>query len=113
MSSDAGLVGSSLSVIYSAAKGGLVTFTKAVARDVGRHGVTANVVSPGGIDTPLLASSMGENLQQVLRATERMSPAGRIGQPEEVAAVAAFFASESASYVTGQTVSVSGGQTMP
>jgi 2-hydroxycyclohexanecarboxyl-CoA dehydrogenase len=113
VASDAGLVGSPLSVIYSSAKGGLVTFTKSIARDVGRRGVTANVVSPGAIETPMLSSSMGTNLERVLRAVERTVPAGRVGQPEEVAAVAAFFASEDAAYLTGQTVSASGGQVMP
>lgn len=113
VSSDAGLVGSPLSVIYSAAKGGLITFTKSIARDVGRSGVTANVISPGAIDTPLLAASMGEHFERVLSAVERTVPLGRVGQPEEVAAVAAFFVSEDAGYITGQTVSAGGGQAMP
>jgi 2-hydroxycyclohexanecarboxyl-CoA dehydrogenase len=113
VSSDAGLVGSPLSVVYSAAKGGVISFTKAIAKDVGRRGVTANVVSPGAIDTPLLRASMGANLDRVLRAVERTVPVGRVGTPEEVAVVAAFLASPEASYVTGQTVSAGGGQAMP
>jgi 2-hydroxycyclohexanecarboxyl-CoA dehydrogenase len=114
IASDAGRVGSSLESVYSGAKGGLIAFTKTLAREFARHGITANAVCPGPTDTPLLdgviaASSDGE---RVIRSMERSIPMRRLGQPEDVAAAVAFLASERAGFITGQTLSVSGGLTM-
>ena len=112
--SDAGRVGSSLEAVYSGAKGGVIAFTKTIAREVARHGITANTVCPGPTDTPLLgeivaASSDGD---KVIGAMARAVPMRRIAEPREVATAVAYFASEHAGFVTGQTLSVSGGLTM-
>ena len=112
--SDAARVGSSLESVYSGAKGGVISFTKTIAREVARNGITANVVCPGPTDTPLLdgivdASAQGE---KIISAMARAVPMKRIGQPAEVASAVAYLASESAGFVTGQTLSVSGGLTM-
>jgi 2-hydroxycyclohexanecarboxyl-CoA dehydrogenase len=115
IASDAGRVGSSLEAVYSGAKGGVIAFTKTIARESARAGVTANVVCPGPTDTALLhsaAESQGDNAEKFLGALSRAIPMRRIGQPEEIAAAVAFFCSEDAGYVTGQTLSVSGGLTM-
>jgi 2-hydroxycyclohexanecarboxyl-CoA dehydrogenase len=106
--SDAGRVGSSLEAVYSAAKGGVIAFTKTLAREVARAGVTANCVCPGPTRTPMLA----EMEPRLVEALERAVPMRRLGEPEDVAAAVAFFAGERAGYVTGQTLSVSGGLTM-
>ena len=112
--SDAARVGSSLEAVYSGAKGGVISFTKTLAREMARKGVTANVVCPGPTDTPLLdgivaASDDGE---KVIGAMARAVPMKRVGQPQEVASAVAYFASEDAGFITGQTLSVSGGLTM-
>jgi 2-hydroxycyclohexanecarboxyl-CoA dehydrogenase len=112
ISSDAARVGSAQESIYAGAKAGVIAFTKTVAREVARHGVTANVVCPGPTDTPLLAAMAGEDGGRLVDALERAVPMRRLGRPEEVAAAVAFLASEEASYITGQTLSVSGGLTM-
>jgi 2-hydroxycyclohexanecarboxyl-CoA dehydrogenase len=112
VASDAGRVGNRNDAVYSGAKGGLIAFTKALAREVARAGVTANVVSPGPIETPLFYSNMGDAAQARLAKHGKAVPIGRIGQPAEVAVAVAFFASEGASFITGQTVSVSGGLVM-
>ncbi len=114
ISSDAARVGSSLESVYSGAKGAVISFTKTIAREVARYGVTANVVCPGPTATPLLdgitaASDEGE---KVIAAMARAVPMKRIGQPGDVAAAVAYLASEAAGFVTGQTLSVSGGLTM-
>jgi len=114
VASDAGRVGSSLESIYSAAKGGLIAFTKTIAREVARHGITANSVCPGPTDTALFngmaaASEDGERMRSGLT---RAIPLGRLGLPEDVAPAVAFLASEQAGFITGQTLSVSGGLTM-
>ncbi len=114
ISSDAARVGSSLEAVYSGAKGGVISFTKTIAREVARTGVTANVVCPGPTDTPLLdaivdASDDGE---KVIGAMARAVPMKRVGRPEEVASAVVYFASEAAGFATGQTLSVSGGLTM-
>ena len=108
VASDAGRVGSSGEAVYAAAKGGVVAFTKSVAREAARHGITANAVCPGPTDTPLFRAQP-EPLQEAL---VRAVPMRRVGQPEDVAQAIAFFASEPAGYVTGQVLSVSGGLTM-
>ena len=112
--SDAGRVGSSLESVYSGAKGGLIAFTKTIAREVARKGVTANVVCPGPTDTPMLQEtiSAAEDADAVLGAMVSSVPMKRLAAPEEIAAAVRFFAADHAGYVTGQTLSVSGGLTM-
>jgi 2-hydroxycyclohexanecarboxyl-CoA dehydrogenase len=108
IASDAGRVGSSGEAVYSAAKGGMISFTKTIAREMARHGITVNCVCPGPTDTPLLAT-MDEKLRA---AMTKAIPMRRIAQPEDIAPVVAFLAGDGAGYMTGQTVSVSGGLTM-
>lgn len=111
LGSDAGRVGSSGEAVYSAAKGGVIAFTKAVARETARHGVRVNCVSPGPTDTALFAS-MGGDDPKLREALVRAIPMRRLARPEEIAAAVAFLASDEAGFVTGQTLSVSGGLTM-
>jgi 2-hydroxycyclohexanecarboxyl-CoA dehydrogenase len=109
--SDAGRVGSSGEAVYSATKGGIIAFTKTLAREVARTGVTVNCVCPGPTDTKLLAQV--EDFDPKLHASlARAIPLKRLGRPEDVAGMVVFLASDSASYITGQTISVSGGLTM-
>ena len=112
--SDAARVGSSLESVYAGAKGGLIAFTKTIARESARHGVTANTVCPGPTDTPMLAgiAAAGGDAEHVIGAMIRAVPMRRLARPEEVAAAVVFFASEQAGFITGQTLSVSGGLTM-
>ncbi len=114
ISSDAARVGSSLESVYSGAKGAVISFTKTIAREVARHGVTANVVCPGPTATPLLdgIAAASDDGGKVIAAMARAVPMKRIGQPDDVAGAVAYFASEAAGFVTGQTLSVSGGLTM-
>jgi 2-hydroxycyclohexanecarboxyl-CoA dehydrogenase len=111
ISSEAGRVGSKGSAVYSAAKGGIVAFTKAIARENARYDVTANSVAPGPIETPLLmgAKEFGEIGEKVIETMKNSTQMGRLGRPEEVAAAVAFLASDDATYVTGETLGVSGG----
>lgn len=108
VASVAGLVGNPGQANYAAAKAGLIGFTKAVAREVASRGITVNAVAPGFIDTDM-TRALPEEARR--RAAEQI-PLGRLGTPEEVAAVVAFLASEAAAYVTGQTIVVDGGLTM-
>jgi 2-hydroxycyclohexanecarboxyl-CoA dehydrogenase len=112
--SDAARVGSSLEAVYSGAKGGVVSFTKTLAREVARHGVTANAVCPGPTDTPMLQEMVAADAQSatLIDRLRRAVPMRRIGRPEDVAAAVAFLVSDEASFITGQTLSVSGGLTM-
>jgi len=111
ISSEAGRVGSKGSAVYSAAKGGVIAFTKAIARENARYAITANAIAPGPIETPLLmgAKEFGEIGEKVIETMKAATQLGRLGQPEEVAAAVAFLASEDATYVTGETLGVSGG----
>jgi len=111
LASDAGRVGSSGEAVYAAAKGGIIAFTKTVAREMARNGINANAVCPGPTDTPLFASIGGDN-PKLREALIRAIPMRRLAQPTDLANVVAFLASDEAAYVTGQTVSVSGGLTM-
>lgn len=111
IASDAGLVGSSGEAVYAGSKGGVIAFSKALAREVAASGVRVNCVSPGPTDTPLLGQ-VAEYSQKLRDGLARAIPMRRIGQPGDVAPAVTFLASDEAGYVTGQTLSVSGGLTM-
>jgi 2-hydroxycyclohexanecarboxyl-CoA dehydrogenase len=111
LASDAGRVGSSGEAVYSAAKGGVIAFTKATAREMARHQVNVNCVCPGPTDTALFASMGGDN-PKLREALVKAIPFRRLAEPTDLANMVAFFASDEAAYITGQTVSVSGGLTM-
>lgn len=114
ISSDAGRVGSSGESVYSACKGGLIAFTKTVARECARHNICLNVVCPGPTDTPLLQSFFGDGEygQKIYEGLKRSIPLKRLGEPEDIAGMVAFMASDDARFITGQVISVSGGLTM-
>jgi 2-hydroxycyclohexanecarboxyl-CoA dehydrogenase len=111
IASEAGRVGSKGSAVYSAAKGGVIAFTKTIARENARYGITANAIAPGPIDTPLLkrATELGELGERIIETMKAGTQLRRLGTPDEVAAAVAFLASDDASYVTGETLGVSGG----
>jgi len=111
IASDAARVGSSGEAVYAACKGGLVAFSKTIAREHARHGITVNVVCPGPTDTTLFAEYKegAGNPEKLLEAFTRSIPLGRIGQPGDLPGAILFFASDDAAYVTGQVLSVSGG----
>lgn len=108
IASDAGRVGSLGETVYSAAKGGLIAFTKSLAREMARYRINVNCVCPGPTDTPLMAAVPDKVKEALIKAI----PFRRLGRPEEVADAVAFFASDRAAYITGQVLSVSGGLTM-
>lgn len=114
VSSDAARVGSSGEAVYAACKAGLVAFSKTMAREHSRHGITFNVVCPGPTDTALLATvtDAAANPEKLREAFRRSIPMGRLGQPDDLAGAILFFASDAAAFVTGQVLSVSGGLTM-
>lgn len=114
ISSDAGRTGSSGEAVYSGTKGAIIAFSKALAREMVRYRITVNVVCPGLTDTALFHSirNQSERAQKVMDGVTRAIPIGRVGTPEEIAAAALFFALPEAGYITGQTLSVSGGLTM-
>jgi len=114
IASDAARVGSSGEAVYAACKGGLVSFSKTIAREHARHGITVNVVCPGPTDTALFADYKegAGNPEKLMEAFTRSIPLGRIGQPDDLPGAIAFFASDDAGYITGQVLSVSGGLTM-
>ncbi|MFN7643765.1 MAG: 2-hydroxycyclohexanecarboxyl-CoA dehydrogenase [Burkholderiales bacterium] len=114
VSSDAARVGSSGEAVYAACKGGLVAFSKTIAREHARHGITVNVVCPGPTQTALFEDykAGAGNPEKLIDAFTRSIPLGRIGQPEDLPGAILFFASDDAGYVTGQVLSVSGGLTM-
>jgi 2-hydroxycyclohexanecarboxyl-CoA dehydrogenase len=111
IASDAGRVGAGGEAVYSATKGAVIAFTKALAREVARFDVTVNAVCPGATDTALLAL-LGDFNPKLHAGLTRSIPLRRIGQPDDVAGAVAFLASDAAAYITGQSLSVSGGLTM-
>jgi 2-hydroxycyclohexanecarboxyl-CoA dehydrogenase len=111
LASDAGRVGSSGEVVYSGTKGAVIAFSKALAREVAPSGVTVNCVCPGPTDTALL-DQVAAVSQKLYDGLARAVPMRRIGQPTDIAPAVAFLASDGAGYITGQTLSVSGGLTM-
>lgn len=113
ISSDAARVGSTGEAVYAACKGGIIAFSKTLARELARHKINVNVVCPGPTDTPLLQEvTGGAQGAKIIDAMQRAIPFRRLGTPEEVAAAVAFFASPDADFITGQVLSVSGGLTM-
>jgi 2-hydroxycyclohexanecarboxyl-CoA dehydrogenase len=114
IASDAARVGSSGEAVYAACKAGLVAFSKTIAREHARHGITVNVVCPGPTDTALLAgfATGAAAPAKLMDAFVRAIPMGRLGQPDDLAGAIAFLASDDAGFITGQVLSVSGGLTM-
>jgi 2-hydroxycyclohexanecarboxyl-CoA dehydrogenase len=114
IASDAARVGSSGEAVYAACKGGLVAFTKTMAREHARDGITFNVVCPGPTDTQLLGDfvTAAGNPEKLKEAFRRSIPLGRIGAPADLPGAICFFSSEDAAFITGQVLSVSGGLTM-
>jgi 2-hydroxycyclohexanecarboxyl-CoA dehydrogenase len=108
VASDAGRVGSSGETVYSGAKGGLISFSKGLAREMARYSINVNCVCPGPTETPMLMALPEKHLE----AFKRAIPMHRFGQPQDVANAILFFASDRSDYITGQTLSVSGGLTM-
>jgi 2-hydroxycyclohexanecarboxyl-CoA dehydrogenase len=106
IASDAGRVGTPREAVYAGAKAAIVGFSKSLAAEVARHGITVNVVSPATVDTPLLRGMLSP--EQIERR-EKANPMGRLGRPEDVAAAVLYFCSPGAGYVTGQVLSVNGG----
>ena len=114
VASDAARVGSSLESIYAGAKGAVISFSKSVAREVAKHGITVNVVCPGPTDTPLIRG-MAEDLgsgDRFVDALTRAIPMRRLAEPGDIAPAIVFMASDGARFITGQVLSVSGGLTM-
>ena len=112
VASEAGRLGSRGGSVYAAAKGGVIAFTKSIARENARYGITANVVAPGPIRTPMLDQALAAGGEGLLAAMTAATQMGRLGEPEEVAAAVLFLASAEAGYVTGETLGVSGGMGM-
>jgi len=109
IASEAGRLGSRGGAVYAAAKGGVIAFTRSIARENGSKGVTANVIAPGPIDTPLLRRAIEQGGDRLLQAMTSATLAGRLGTPDEVAAAVAFLASDDAGFITGEVLGVSGG----
>lgn len=107
--SEAARVGSKGGAVYAAAKGGVIAFTKSIARENARYGITANCIAPGPIDTPMLRAGVEKAGAPLLTAMTEATLLKRLGTPEEVASAIAFLASDEAGYVTGETLGVSGG----
>lgn len=114
IASDAARVGSSGEAVYAACKGGIVAFSKTIAREHARHGITVNVVCPGPTQTALFEDYKkgAGDPEKLVAAFTRSIPLGRIGQPDDLPGAILFFASDDAAYITGQVLSVSGGLTM-
>ncbi|GGC74880.1 SDR family NAD(P)-dependent oxidoreductase [Chelatococcus reniformis] len=109
ITSEAGRIGSKGGSVYSAAKGGVIAFTKSIARENARFGITVNAVAPGPIRTPMLEDAVRQGGDKILKAMTDATLLGRLGETEEVAAAALFLASQEAAFITGETLSVSGG----
>jgi 2-hydroxycyclohexanecarboxyl-CoA dehydrogenase len=109
IASEAGRGGSRGGAVYAAAKGGVIAFTKSIARENAAFGITANVVAPGPIDTPMLRQAVEKSGAKLLDAMRAATLVGRLGTPEDVAAAVLFLASEDAGFVTGEVLGVSGG----
>jgi 2-hydroxycyclohexanecarboxyl-CoA dehydrogenase len=109
IASEAARLGSKGGAAYAAAKGGVIAFTKSIARENARYGITANVIAPGPIRTPLLEQAVANGGDRILHAMTDATLLRRLGEPEEVAAAALFLASDQAAYITGETIGVSGG----
>src|SRR5712691_290206 len=109
ITSEAARLGSKGGAVYSAAKGGVIAFTKSIARENARYGITANVIAPGPIRTPMLEQAVAKGGDKTLHAMTDATLLRRLGEPEEVAAAALFLASDQAAYITGETIGVSGG----
>lgn len=114
IASDAARVGSTGEAVYAACKGGLVSFSKTMARELASKGINVNVVCPGPTDTNLFKDYLegAGNPEKLVEAFKRSVPLGRLGQPGDLPGAIAFFASDEAAYITGQVLSVSGGLTM-
>lgn len=114
IASDAGRVGSTGEVVYSGTKGATIAFAKALARELARKNVTLNTLCPGPTNTPAMDAfvGIGEEGQKIRDAMVRAVPLGRIGEPTDYPGLVAFLASDDASFMTGQTISVSGGLSM-
>jgi 2-hydroxycyclohexanecarboxyl-CoA dehydrogenase len=112
IASDAGRVGSTGEAVYSAAKGGLIALTKTVARETARHHINVNCICPGPSDTPLFRNEFAAASPKLAESLKRVIPWGRLGVPDDVAPAVVFLASDDANFITGQTLSVSGGLTM-
>jgi 2-hydroxycyclohexanecarboxyl-CoA dehydrogenase len=112
LGSDAGRVGSTGEAVYSATKGGVIAFTKTLAREMARNGITVNCVCPGPTNTALLAQTGDDPSEGLRAALAKAIPLRREGEPDDIAGVVAFLVTDDAAYMTGQTVSVSGGLTM-
>ncbi|MEX3898665.1 glucose 1-dehydrogenase [Paraburkholderia sp. BR10954] len=113
ISSDAGRVGSSMEAVYSFCKGGLIAFTKTMAREMARQMIPVNVVCPGPTATPLLDNlAQGEKGERIKAALVKAVPFGRMGDPSDIPGVVVFLASDDAAFISGQVISVSGGLTM-
>ncbi len=112
IASDAGRVGSSGEAVYSAAKGGVIALSKTLARELAGHGITLNSVCPGPTDTPLLASFDSSPDGRLTKALIRAIPMKRLAQPEDIPGLVAFLLSDDAGFITGQTMSISGGLSM-
>lgn len=109
IASEAGRIGSRGGAVYAAAKGGMIAFTKSIARENARYAITANCIAPGPIDTPLVRAAVEAAGEKLLSAMTGATLLGRLGTADEVAAAVAFLASDEASYITGETLGVSGG----
>jgi len=111
ISSDAGRAGSSGEAVYSACKGGIIAFSKTLAREVARYKINVNCIAPGATDTPLLGEVF-KGQEKILEGMKKAIPFRRLGTPQDIANAVAFFVSDEAEFITGQTLSVSGGLTM-
>jgi len=109
IASEAARLGSKGGAVYAAAKGGVIAFTKSIARENARFGITANAIAPGPIRTPMLEQAVAKGGDKILQAMTDATLLGRLGEPEEVASAALFLASDQAAYITGETLGVSGG----